>query len=93
VVIDSAFQLSILWERANYDMTFLISSVGSYRRFGSFSNEPVRCWAEMDAGAGGHLLSTNFHFVDESGKVIALIEKMEGSCSKELNRIVDNVVT
>ncbi len=93
VVIDSAFQLSILWERAHYDMTFLISSVGAYRRFGSFSTQPVRCWAEMHAGAGGHLLSTNFHFVDESGKVIALIEKMEGSCSKELNRIVDDVGT
>jgi acyl transferase domain-containing protein/NAD(P)H-dependent flavin oxidoreductase YrpB (nitropropane dioxygenase family) len=89
VVIDSAFQLSILWERAHYDMTFLISSVGSYRRFGSFSTEPVRCWAEMRAGAGGHLLSTDFHFVDESGRVIAAIENMEGSCSKELNRIVD----
>lgn len=89
VVIDSAFQLSILWERAHYDMTFLISSVGSYRRFGSFSTGPVRCWAEMHAGAGGHLLSTDFHFVDESGKVIATIENMEGSCSKELNRIVD----
>lgn len=91
VVIDSAFQLSILWERAHYDMTFLISRVGSYRRFGSFSNQPVRCWAEMHAGAGGHLLSTNFRFVDERGKVIALIEEMEGSCSKELNRIVDHV--
>ena len=90
VVIDSAFQLSILWERAHYDMTFLISSVGSYRRFGTFPKGAVRCWAEMVATVGGHLLSTNFHFLDEEGKLIALIENMEGSCSKELNRIVDN---
>jgi len=90
VVIDSAFQLSILWERAHYDMTFLISSLGTYKRFGSFSPGPVRCHAKMTATVGGHLLSTDFHFLDENDRVIALIEKMEGSCSKELNRIVDN---
>ena len=88
VVIDSAFQLSILWERAHYDMTFLISKVGSYRRFGSFSERPVQCWAEMRATSGGHLLTTDFHFLDESGRVIAVIAEMEGSCSKKLNRIV-----
>jgi NAD(P)-dependent dehydrogenase (short-subunit alcohol dehydrogenase family) len=87
VVVDSAFQLSILWERAHYDMTPLISSVKYYRRFGSPSDLPIRCWAQTQPSAGGHILLTDFYFLDSEERVISVIEKMEASCSKELNRL------
>ena len=87
VVIDSAFQLSILWERFHYDMTPLIASVKSYQRFDSPSDLPVRCWAQTKAISGGHILLTDFYFLDAGGKLTAVIEEMEASCSKELNRL------
>jgi len=89
VLLDSAFQLAILWERAHYDMTPLPSNFKSYRRFGSLSGLPVRCWAQAQSSAGGHILLTNFYFLDAGGRVISFIEEMEHSCSKALNRLAE----
>jgi hypothetical protein len=87
VVIDSAFQLSILWERFHYNMTPLISSVKSYERFELLSDAPVRCWAQTKSMSGGHYLLTDFFFLDKNGRLIALIKAMEASCRRELNRL------
>jgi hypothetical protein len=90
-LVDSGLQLSILWVRAHYDMMPLISSIKSYRRFGPVPDQPVHCWAEARASAGGHVVSASFYFVDAEGKLISLIEDMEASCSKELNRLTEGV--
>ena len=87
VVVDSAFQLSILWERVYYDMTPLISSVKAYRRFDVPPSLPLRCWAETRPKSGGHILFTSFFFVDDENKIVSIIEDMEASCSKSLNRL------
>ena len=87
VLVDSGLQLSILWVRLHYDMMPLISSIKSYRCFGLAPEKPVQCWAEAKSTAGGHIVSADFYFVDESGKVVSLIEDMEASCSRELNRL------
>jgi hypothetical protein len=89
VLIDSGLQLSILWVRAHYDMTPLISSIKSYRRFAAPSNSPVRCWAEVRANAAGHILFADFYFLDTDGRVASVIEEMEASCTKELNRLTE----
>jgi hypothetical protein len=67
----------------------LPSNFKSYRRFGSLSGLPVRCWAQAQASAGGHILLTNFYFLDAGGRVISFIEEMEHSCSKALNRLAE----
>lgn len=87
VLLDSAFQLAILWERFHFDMTPLPSGFTAYRRFHSSLRFPVRCYLQGKSSAEGHMLSTNIQFLGEDGHMIAFLEGMEFSCSKALNRL------
>jgi NAD(P)-dependent dehydrogenase (short-subunit alcohol dehydrogenase family) len=87
VLLDCSFQLAILWERAYYDMTPLPSRFTSYRRFGSFADASVRCCLKAHSSAGGQNLLTDIYFLDGTGQVMAVLEEMEFSCSKALNRL------
>jgi hypothetical protein len=87
VLLDSAFQLAILWERAHFDMTPLPSGFAVYRRFRPSSRFPVHCYLEAKPSAGGHVLSTNIQFLDADGHMIASLKEMEFSCTKALNRL------
>jgi hypothetical protein len=49
VVIDSAFQMMILWARLHWDMTLLPAAIRAYRRFGPLSGE--RHGAETTVGS------------------------------------------
>ena len=87
VLLDCGFQLAILWERAHHDMTPLPSRFTSYRLFGSPPSLDVRCYLEAKSSSEGHCLLADIYFLDESGKVIGLMEEMEFACSKTLNRL------
>jgi hypothetical protein len=87
VLLDCGFQLAILWERAHYDMTPLPARFTSYRRFGSYSGSLVRCCLQVQSNAGGHILFTDICFLDTAGRVMGLLEGMEFSCNKALNRL------
>jgi hypothetical protein len=89
VLLDCGFQLAILWERVHYDMTPLPARFTSYRRFGSPFGSPVRCCLQVQSNAGGHILLTDICFLDTAGRVIGLLEGMQFSCNKELNRLAD----
>jgi hypothetical protein len=87
VVVDSAFQLSILWARVHFDMTSLPARFRSFRRFAPMASAPVRCDFRGRASAGGHILETQYAFLSAEGQLLALLEDMEFSCSHSLNRL------
>lgn len=87
VLLDSSFQLAILWERAQHDMTPLPSRFRGYRRFGPPPGAPVRCFLLAQSSGGGHALITNICFLDAAGRLVGLLEEMEFSCSQALNRL------
>lgn len=89
VLLDCGFQLAILWERAHHDMTPLPSCFASYRRFGVPSGSPIRCSLQVQSSAGGHVLLTDIYFLETTGRVIGLMQGMEFSCSKALNRLAE----
>ena len=93
VVMDSAFQPALLWERVYHDMTPLPSGFASFRLFGSLSQAPLLCHLQTNSSSDGHILMTNIFFVDENQRQVARLEGMEFSCSAELNRLAGKVKT
>jgi NAD(P)-dependent dehydrogenase (short-subunit alcohol dehydrogenase family) len=87
VVVDSAFQLGILYARSNYDMTPLPARFRSFRRYAPFNGSPIRCEFRSVARAGGHVLDIQIAFLDKEGRLLGMLEDMELSCSRELNRL------
>ncbi|MGQ0774801.1 MAG: SDR family oxidoreductase [Pseudonocardiales bacterium] len=93
VLIDSGFQLCVLWARARLDTTPLPTRIRRYRRFAEIPDGPVRCELRARVRAGGHLLDTQYAFRDTHGRLLAMIEEMEGACSRSLNRLAGTVAT
>jgi acyl transferase domain-containing protein/NAD(P)-dependent dehydrogenase (short-subunit alcohol dehydrogenase family)/NAD(P)H-dependent flavin oxidoreductase YrpB (nitropropane dioxygenase family) len=93
VLLDCGFQLAILWERSQHDMTPLPSSFTSYRRFGDFSGSEVHCYLQARSTNAGHTLLTDITFLDPAGRMVGFLEGMEFSCSKALNRLAGFSVT
>jgi len=87
VVVDSAFQLAILWARSHHDMTPLPSRLGSYRRLGVPSGAPLRCQLHGQSNAAGSILKTQVYFSESDGRLLGVLEDMEFTCSKALNRL------
>ena len=87
VVVDSAFQLGILYARSNYDMTPLPARFRSFRRYAPFNGSPIRCEFRSVARAGGHVLDIQIAFLDKEGRLLGMLDDMELSCSRELNRL------
>ena len=87
VLIDSGFQLCILWARTRLDATPLPARIRRYRRFTAALDGPVRCELRAQVRTGGHILDTQYAFLDGQGRLLAIIEDMEGACSRSLNRL------
>ncbi len=87
VVIDSAFQLAILWARAHLDSTPLPAGFRSFRRFAPLPNSPVRCEFRVRATPDGQTLTVQYHFRDEKGRLLAVLEDLELTCNPSLNRL------
>jgi hypothetical protein len=85
VVMDSGFQLAILWARMYYDFTPLPSRFPLYRRFGPLSGRIIRCHLHTHADSGRLTMHTDLYFVDTEGRVVGMIEGAESTCSKALN--------
>ena len=92
VLLDCGFQLAILWERAQHDMTPLPARFASYRRFASPSSSPVRCYLQAQSNGGGRELITNICFLDADSRMVGLLEGMEFSCSAALNRLAESAI-
>jgi len=87
VVVDSALQLGILYARSHFDMTPLPAWFRSFRRFAPFNGSPIRCEFRSQARAGGHVLDIQIAFLDGDGRLLGMMEDLELSCSRELNRL------
>jgi NAD(P)-dependent dehydrogenase (short-subunit alcohol dehydrogenase family) len=86
-VFDAALQLLLMWSRARNDKTALPSRFRSFSRFGSLSDQPLTAYVAVESLAAGHALRSTVHFVDSSGRALALLEAMEASCTNALNRL------
>lgn len=89
VVLDCSFQLSILWERAHHDMTPLPSRFTAYHNYGNLSRSTVRCYLHAESSNEGQTLVTTIYFLDSGHRLLGLMEGMEFSCSKALNRLAE----
>jgi hypothetical protein len=87
IVIDSGFQLAILWARIHHDMTPLPAKLEAYRRLAAPTGALLRCHLQAESHAGGSVLITRLFFSELDGRLVAVIEGMEFSCSKALNRL------
>ncbi|MGI9002886.1 MAG: SDR family oxidoreductase [Pseudonocardia sp.] len=87
VLIDSAFQAVLLWARVRLDITVLPSRIRHYRRFAALPETAVRCEVRIRPRSGGHVLDTEFAFRDEAGQLLAIIDEMEFTGSRSLNRL------
>ena len=87
VVVDSAFQLGILYARAQYDVTPLPARFRRYRRFAPLDRATIRCEFRSRAIAGPSVLEIQIALVGPDGRLLGLLEDMELSCSRDLNRL------
>jgi NAD(P)-dependent dehydrogenase (short-subunit alcohol dehydrogenase family) len=86
-VFDAALQLLLMWSRDQNDKTALPSRFQSFTRYGSLSDRRLTCYVGVQSLADGHALRSTVHFVDEAGRVRAVLEGMEASCAQALNRL------
>jgi hypothetical protein len=88
IVIDSGPQLAILWARAYRDMTALPSGFQSYYRYGPLLGSVLRCYLQVLPGSEDHTLRANVFYIGANGRLLGLLEGLECTCSKALNRFV-----
>ena len=91
VLLDSGFQLGLLWARTRLDMTALPSRIQRYRRFAALPAGPVHCDLRVAVRGGGHILDVQLAFMDPQGRLLVLIEGMELTGSRSLNRLAGAV--
>lgn len=85
VVMDSGFQLAILWARVQHDFTPLPSRFPVYRRYAPLSGERIRCYLRTQADPGSLMMRTNLYFVAPDGRILGMFERAESTCSRALN--------
>jgi acyl transferase domain-containing protein/NAD(P)-dependent dehydrogenase (short-subunit alcohol dehydrogenase family) len=86
VVVDSGFQLAILWARVQYDFTPLPSRFPAYHRYGPLAGAEIRCHLRTVADPSSLVMRTDLYFVDaSSGLVLGMFEQAESTCSRALN--------
>jgi hypothetical protein len=90
LVVDSAFQLAILWSRVNTGMTSLPARFQRFQRFAPFPKAPLHCDFWVRTNAGGHILETDIVFLDSQENQVAFIQGMEFSNSRSLNRLAEH---
>ena len=93
VVIDSGFQLAILWARVYHDFTPLPSRFRIYRRYGPLSGPAIRCYLHTHAFPDSLIMHTNLFFVSLDGRVLGAFEGAESTCSRVLNRLARQHLT
>ena len=86
-VFDAALQMLLIWSRVQNDKTALPSRFRFFRRFQSLSDQTLKCFVGVESLAGGHALKSWVHFVDGSGRLLAVLDTMEASCTNALNRL------
>jgi hypothetical protein len=86
-MFDSGLQLFLLWARAHLDKTPLPSRFQRYRRFGSLSDARMTVHMRVLDRSRDPLYYMDVAFVGPDGRLLGLLEGMEGACSRALNRL------
>ncbi len=87
VVVDCGLQLVLLWARARHDMTPLPSGFSRYRQFGPLAAPSISCHVQSRLQPGTHTILSTLTFVGPGERVLAILENLEGPCSRALNRL------
>ncbi|HYI92560.1 MAG TPA: polyketide synthase dehydratase domain-containing protein, partial [Bryobacteraceae bacterium] len=88
LMFDSGLQLILLWGRAHWDMTTLPSGFQSLRRYAAPAASEVICELRIRPGTQVPNSLSDLYFLDaHSRRLIAVVEGMQGTSSKSLNRI------
>ncbi len=90
LMIDSGLQLLIVWAREHWDMTPLPSRFRALRRFGTPAGPNMTCEVHIRPNTRGQIIHADLYFLDADGRPVAILEDMEGTCSKALNRLAGN---
>jgi hypothetical protein len=51
------------------------------------ADQRLTCYVAVESLAAGHALKSNVHFVDGAGRLLAVLDTMEASCTNALNRL------
>lgn len=87
VLVDSAFQLSILWERWRFDQTPLPTQCASIHLYSEPVEGPVECLMTTRPGADSGQLDTDIHFRDATENCFLVMRGMAFTCTPDLNRL------
>jgi NAD(P)-dependent dehydrogenase (short-subunit alcohol dehydrogenase family)/acyl carrier protein len=87
LMIDSGLQLMMVWARQHWGMTPLPSRFHAYRRFRTPSDSQIRCEVGIRPNTRGQIIHADLYFLDAEGRMLGMLEDMEGTCSKALNRL------
>ncbi len=90
VVIDSGLQLIILWTRMRWGMTPLPSGFRAYRRLGSLSSSRIDCRVRIRPESGDHIIHADLFFIGSDGRLLGVLEDMEGACSPSLTQTLES---
>ncbi len=86
VVLDAAPQLGMIWSRAVFDTSPLPNRVAAYHRFAPVGDAPLECLFRVDPESNENWYKADVWLVRD-GKVVGLMEGLEGAGSAALNRI------
>jgi hypothetical protein len=90
VVLDSGLQMVILWARTTHDVTPLPARFKAYRRYAPLrSRDGSSIWCELAARADldARLVRADLTFFERDGTVLGVLEGLECTASRELNRL------
>jgi acyl transferase domain-containing protein/NAD(P)-dependent dehydrogenase (short-subunit alcohol dehydrogenase family)/acyl carrier protein len=87
VIVDGAFQLTLLFARLQTDMTPLPARFGILRLYSELTGSDVRCVIRARFSVGGQHLETDTTFLSPRGEVIGVLENAEFTSSPALNRL------
>jgi hypothetical protein len=90
ILVDSAFQMVVLWSRLNWDVTVLPSAVQTAVPLSPFSNHPlVRCDMVVRTETNFPVVHTDFFFYGPNDELCGVVMGLESNGSKELNRLAE----
>ena len=86
-VIDAGPQMALVWARATRDESALPNGIERVRRFAATPRGRCDMVFRLRQGLGEHQVLADVGFVDGEGRLIYLLEGLECTSSRDLNRI------
>ena len=88
VILDGGLQMALLWARKYLDITVLPSRFKAIHIFRSLDSVPlVRCQMQVLEVLSKQIVHYTMLFTDQDGEHLAVIEQVEATGSKALNRL------